>query len=92
MEGEGTLATWEALQFQDRSWGELWVEEEALFQAETVVSVLFRLGAACSLGEWEQLEEEPHAPFRCQVRKHAGPGRVCTATTAAPAAPVLTAS
>ena len=57
-EGKGTLATREALQFQDRSWGELWVEEEALFQAEPVVSVLFRLRAACLPEEWEQLEEE----------------------------------
>ena len=61
MEGEGTLTTREALQFQDRSWGELWVEEEALFRAEPVVSVLFRLRAARLPGEWEQLEEEPHA-------------------------------
>ena len=61
MEGEGTLATWEALQFQDRSWGELWVEEEAVFRAEPVVSVLFRLRAACLPEEWEQLEEEPCA-------------------------------
>ena len=60
-EGKGTLATREALQFQDRSWGELWVEEEALFQEEPVVSVLFRLRAARLPGEWEQLEEEPHA-------------------------------
>ena len=60
-EGKGTLATREALQFQDRSWGELWVEEEALFQAEPVVSVLFRLRAACLPEEWEQLEEEPCA-------------------------------
>ena len=61
MEGEGTLATWEALQFQDRSWGELWVEEEALFRAEPVVSVLFRLRAARLPWDWEQLVEEPHA-------------------------------
>ena len=45
-EREGSLAIQEALQFQDRSWEDLWVEEEALFQAEPMVSVLFRLRAA----------------------------------------------
>ena len=44
MEGEGTLATWEALQFQDRSWGELWVEKEAPFWVEPVVSFLLLIG------------------------------------------------
>ena len=39
-EGKGTLATREALQFQDRSWGELWVEKEAPFRVEPVVSFL----------------------------------------------------
>ena len=57
-EGEGTLATQEALQFQDRSWGELWVETEAWFWAVPVVLVLFRLRAVHSHGEWEQLEED----------------------------------
>jgi hypothetical protein len=42
-EAEGTLATREALQFQDRSWGggELWVEDEAPIWVEPVVSFLF---------------------------------------------------
>ena len=39
-EGKGTLATREALQFQDRSWGKLWVEKEAPFRVEPVVSFL----------------------------------------------------
>ena len=37
---------------------DLGVQEEALFRAEPVVSVLFRLRAACLPEEWEQLEEE----------------------------------
>jgi hypothetical protein len=87
-EGEGTLATREALQFQDRSWGELWVEEEALFQEEPVVSVLFRLRPARSPGSLSSWRRSP-LPSRHWARKCSGPGRVLTA---AAATAVLTAS
>ena len=40
-EEEEVLATQEAPQYQDRSCGELWVEEEAPFQEEPLVLLLF---------------------------------------------------
>jgi hypothetical protein len=41
-EGEEILITQEAPQYWDRSWGKLWVEEEAPFREEPLVSLLFR--------------------------------------------------
>ena len=42
--GEEILATQEAPQYRDRSWGELWVEKEAPFWVEPVVSFLLLIG------------------------------------------------
>jgi hypothetical protein len=78
-EWEGSLATQEALQFQDRSWEDLWVEEEALFRAEPMFSVLFRLRADLSWGNGSSWRRSP-APSHHQARKYLGLGRVLTAT------------
>ena len=78
-EWEGTLATQEALQFQNRSWGDLWVEEEALFQVEPMVSVLFRLRAAVCQRSGSSWRRSP-MPSHHQAKKCAGSGRVLTAT------------
>ena len=78
-EWEGSLATPEALQFQDRSWEDLWVEEEALFRAEPMFSVLFRLRADLSWGNGSSWSRSP-APSHHQPRKCLEIGRVLTAT------------